>query len=135
MLVRSCVRLVALPFRSEAERVVATTEWVECIRESFIWCVSFFMAKLKVVVKALVECARSWAEDLVNQALFLLSVAYEWLRPSVAQRRQERYFQGRRCCVTGGASGIGLALVRRLLDLKAHVFVIDVNSGAVRELQ
>ena len=39
---------------------------------------------------------------------------------------------GRRGLVTGGASGIGLACVRRLAALGAHVTVADVNGAAAQ---
>jgi 3-hydroxybutyrate dehydrogenase len=41
--------------------------------------------------------------------------------------------QGRRALVTGGAGGIGLAVVRRLAQLGAHVTVADIDAEAAKE--
>lgn len=39
-------------------------------------------------------------------------------------------FAGQTCVVTGGAKGIGLAIVRRFVELGARVVVVDVDSAA-----
>ncbi len=43
-------------------------------------------------------------------------------------------FEGKVGVVTGGASGIGLAIVERLVGEGAHVVVADVNEAALAEL-
>lgn len=45
----------------------------------------------------------------------------------------EAAFRGRTVLVTGGASGIGLALCRRLVDLGAAVVMADVDGTAARQ--
>lgn len=41
-----------------------------------------------------------------------------------------RYYRGKKVLVTGGAGAVGSVLVRRLLELEAHVLVIDdLSSG------
>lgn len=42
--------------------------------------------------------------------------------------------EGQTIVVTGGASGIGLAMARRLLDLKADVWVLDRDREAIAEV-
>ena len=45
--------------------------------------------------------------------------------PDSHAARYEGAFSGRRCLVTGGAGFIGSHLARRLVDLGAHVVVLD----------
>lgn len=42
--------------------------------------------------------------------------------------QKEMFFQGKRVVITGGASGIGLALAEQLSQLGAQVSVIDISS-------
>jgi NAD(P)-dependent dehydrogenase (short-subunit alcohol dehydrogenase family) len=51
------------------------------------------------------------------------------VQPYVAQGM--RRFEGRGVIVTGGASGIGAATVRRFLAEGAHVAVVDHNGAAL----
>jgi len=44
-------------------------------------------------------------------------------------------FAGKRVLVTGGASGIGRAIVDRMIADKAHVIALDKNEGSLKKLQ
>ncbi|MCA9186047.1 MAG: SDR family NAD(P)-dependent oxidoreductase [Pirellulaceae bacterium] len=53
---------------------------------------------------------------------------------SRSNRHVTNKFRHRRAIVVGGASGIGWAIARRLLELKAHVCIADINHARSLEL-
>src|SRR4051794_28645628 len=50
------------------------------------------------------------------------------------RRREEHVFSGRRVAITGGTSGLGLALVRALLDRQAQVAFVARSRQAVERV-
>lgn len=69
--------------------------------------------------------------------MWITDVAYSAANGLLKDRcraKNRAHFRGKRCCVTGGASGIGLQLVLQLLGAGAAVFVIDCDAEALKHL-
>lgn len=62
------------------------------------------------------------------------AAAYALVRRATGRDARE-FFAGRNVVVTGGASGIGLALVDRLRDYGARVLVVDIDGEALARLE
>lgn len=60
---------------------------------------------------------------------------HPYLNLSRLKKDMEDFFAGKRFIVTGGASGIGLAIVRHLVRCKARVAVIDKNPTTLSSLR
>eukprot|EP00479_Gromia_sphaerica_P000464 TRINITY_DN10537_c0_g1_i1.p1 TRINITY_DN10537_c0_g1~~TRINITY_DN10537_c0_g1_i1.p1 ORF type:complete len:71 (-),score=10.27 TRINITY_DN10537_c0_g1_i1:151-363(-) len=56
-------------------------------------------------------------------------------KPKQAHAVLHKHFAGKRCIVTGGASGIGLSVVHELRKYGAIVLAVDRNRNALQKLR
>lgn len=74
---------------------------------------------------------KSWEKALLLAGAGLLT--YGLLKRS-STPDVRNFYAGKTAIVTGGANGIGLALVEQLRDLGAQVLAVDMNAKALEEL-